>query len=283
MSGLSRRFPVLPEEKPVGRVWRARLHEIIFEADTPAGRNFDLVLIALIVLSVVVVSLDSVEAIRATYGTLLRVLEWGFTAMFTVEYLARLMAVRRPLMYARSFFGMVDLLAILPTYLIVFLPGLQSLMVIRALRLLRVFRILKLTHYIGEARLLGAAMQASLRKIIVFLAVVLTTVLIAGSTMYVIEGAEHGFTSIPTSVYWAVVTMSTVGYGDIVPYTFLGRILASILMVMGYAIIAVPTGIVTVELSAATRLAKNTRACPACAAQHHDDDARHCKYCGEKL
>ena len=247
------------------------------------GRNFDLVMIGLIILSVVVVSLESVAAVRETHGSLLRGLEWGFTVLFTIEYIARLMAVRRPLRYARSFYGVVDLLAILPTYLIAFLPGLQSLVVIRALRLLRVFRILKLTHFIGEARLLGAAMRASFRKIIVFLVVVMTTILIAGSAMYVVEGEENGFTSIPMAIYWAVVTMSTVGYGDIVPYTLLGRLLASVLMVMGYAIIAVPTGIVTVELSTATRLAKNTQACPSCGAQHHDDDALHCKHCGEKL
>jgi voltage-gated potassium channel len=271
------------EEKPSGSVWRARWHEIIFEADTPAGKRFDLILLVLIVLSVIAVSLESVHEVREAYGPVLHAVEWGFTVLFTAEYVARLMAVRRPLAYMASFYGIVDLLAVLPTYLAAVWPGAQSLLIIRVLRLLRVFRILKLTHFLGEAKLLGAAMRASARKIIVFLGVVLSTVLIAGSLMYVIEGEAYGFTSIPVSVYWAVVTMSTVGYGDIVPHTVLGRTVASILMMMGYAIIAVPTGIVTVELGAATRMARNTQACPACGAEGHDDDARHCKRCGAKL
>lgn len=274
---------VAGEEKPDGSAWRARWHEIIFEADTPAGRRFDLALLGFILLSVVAVSLESVRDIRDAYGPALRATEWTFTGLFTLEYVARLMAVRRPLRYMLSFYGLVDLLAILPTYLSVLIPGSQSFLVIRALRLLRVFRILKLTHFVGEARLLGAAMRASMRKIIVFLGVVITTVLIAGALVYLIEGGEYGFTSIPISVYWAVVTMSTVGYGDIVPHTVLGRVIASVLMILGYAIIAVPTGIVTVELSAATRTANNTQACPSCGAGGHDNDARHCKYCGSKL
>lgn len=271
------------EQKPEGSAWRSRWHEVIFEADTPAGKRFDLTLLVVILLSVLAVCLESVEQVRADFGPWLRVAEWSFTVLFTIEYVARLMSVRRPLRYAVSFFGLVDLLAILPTYLSVFWPGSQSLVVIRALRLLRVFRILKLTHFVGEARLLGAAMRASMRKIVVFLGVVATTVLIAGASMYLVEGAEHGFTSIPVAIYWAVVTMSTVGYGDIVPHTVLGRLLASVLMVLGYAIIAVPTGIVTVELGAAARSATNTQACPACGRGGHDNDARHCKYCGHKL
>lgn len=271
------------EEPPRKGEWRARWHEVIFEADTPAGKRFDLVLLAVILLSVLAVSLESVRDIRETYGTALRITEWVITILFTLEYVARLLSVRRPLWYAVSFFGLVDLLAILPTYLSLLVPGSQSLLVIRALRLLRVFRILKLAHFVGEARLLGAAMRASARKIIVFLGVVTTTVLIAGALMYLIEGEENGFTSIPTAVYWAVVTMSTVGYGDIVPHTPLGRMIASALMVMGYAIIAVPTGIVTVELGAATRRAGNTQACPTCGADGHDIDARYCRKCGSKL
>jgi voltage-gated potassium channel len=271
------------EQKPDGSAWRARWHEIIFEADTPAGKRFDLALLVLILLSVVAVSLESVQAIRSEYWIFLRTTEWIVTALFTVEYIARLATVRRPFRYAVSFYGVVDLLAILPTYLSLLVPGSQSLLVIRALRLLRVFRILKLTHFVGESRLLGAAMRASARKIVVFLAVVLTTVLIAGALMYLVEGESHGFTSIPVSVYWAIVTMSTVGFGDIVPQTVLGRMLASVLMLLGYAIIAVPTGIVTVELGAAARAASNTQACPACGTAGHDNDARHCKYCGEKL
>jgi voltage-gated potassium channel len=276
-------YPFVSAEEKPAVVWRARLHEVIFEADTRAGKIFDLALLILILLSVLVVCLESVRELRETHGAALRAVEWGFTGLFALEYVARLASVRRPWRYATSFFGVIDLIAILPTFLVYFLPGSQSLLVIRAIRLLRIFRILKLTHFVGEARQLGAAMRASLRKIVVFVGVVLTTVLIAGSLMYLIEGEAHGFTSIPVGVYWAVVTMSTVGFGDIVPQTVLGRILASFLMLLGYAIIAVPTGIVTVELSAATRLASNTQACPSCGAGNHDNDARHCKFCGAKL
>jgi voltage-gated potassium channel len=247
------------------------------------GKRFDVALLVLILISVLAVSLESVRDLREQYGPWLRWAEWLITGLFTIEYIARLLVVRRPLRYMVSFYGLVDLCAILPTYLSILLPGSQSLLVIRALRLLRVFRILKLTHFVGEARLLGAAMRASARKIVVFLAVVGTTVLVAGASMYLIEGEERGFTSIPVSVYWAVVTMSTVGYGDIVPQTVLGRCVASVLMILGYAIIAVPTGIVTVELSAAARAATNTQACPACGAEGHDNDARFCKRCGAKL
>ncbi len=273
----------LAEEKPAGAAWRARWHEVIFEADTAAGKRFDLLLLALILISVLAVCLESVRGIREEYGLALRAAEWVITGLFTLEFAARLMTVRRPLRYATSFYGLVDLLAILPTYLSLVIPGSQSLQVIRALRLMRLFRIFKLTHFVGEAKLLHAAMRASMRKITVFLGVVLATVLIAGAIMYVIEGEEHGFTSIPLGVYWAVVTMSTVGYGDIVPHTAAGRVVASVLMIMGYAIIAVPTGIVTVELGAATRAANNTQACPTCGAEGHDNDARHCKHCGAKL
>jgi len=273
-----------PAQKPnTGGAWRARWHEVIFEADTPAGKRFDIALLVLILLSVLSVCLESVESFREDYGTALLAIEWTFTVLFTAEYVVRLMTVRRPVRYALSFYGVVDLLAILPTYLSFFFPGSQSLLIIRALRLLRVFRILKLSHFVGEARLLGAAMRASVRKIIVFMGVVVTIMLIAGSLMYLVEGEANGFSNIPVSIYWAVVTMTTVGFGDIVPQTILGRFLASILMIMGYAIIAVPTGIVTVELGAAARAASNTQACPACGAGNHDNDARHCKYCGAKL
>jgi voltage-gated potassium channel len=206
-----------------------------------------------------------------------------FTVLFSLEYVARMACVRRPLRYVTSFYGLVDLLAILPTYASLLVPGSQSLVVIRALRLLRVFRVLKLTHFVGEARLLGAAMRASVRKIIVFLGAILTILLIAGALMYLIEGEEHGFANIPMSIYWAVVTMSTVGYGDIVPHTPLGRLIASVLMILGYGIIAVPTGIVTVEIGAAARNASSTRACPSCGAGGHDNDAKHCKFCGGAL
>jgi voltage-gated potassium channel len=270
-------------EKPEGRAWRAHWHEVIFEADTPAGKRFDLVLLALILLSVLAVCLESVQALREDYGAALYALEWTLTALFTLEYVARLMTVRRPLRYAVSFYGLVDLLAILPTYLSFIFPGSQSLLIIRALRLLRVFRILKLSHFVGEARVLSAAMRASARKIIVFMGVVTTIMLIAGALMYLIEGEANGFTSIPVSIYWAVVTMTTVGFGDIVPQTVIGRFLASILMVLGYAIIAVPTGIVTVELGLVAKTSTNTQACSACGASNHDNDAKYCKICGAKL
>lgn len=270
-------------QKPEGGTWRARWHEVIFEADTPAGKRFDIALLILILLSVLSVSLESVRSLREQYGTALLAIEWTLTFVFTLEYVVRLVTVRRPLSYALSFYGIVDLLAILPTYLSFLFPGSHSLLIIRALRLLRVFRILKLSHFVGEARLLSAAMRASARKIVVFMGVVMTIMLIAGALMYLVEGEENGFTSIPVAVYWAVVTMTTVGFGDIVPHTVLGRCLASVLMVLGYAIIAVPTGIVSVELGAAARAANNTQACPTCGASDHDNDAKHCKYCGAKL
>ncbi len=263
--------------------WRTRLHEVIFEADTAEGKAFDIALLLAIVLSVVAVLLESVAELRARWGLELRAVEWFFTLLFTVEYLLRLLSVGRPLRYALSFFGLVDFLAIVPTYLSVILPGAQSLIVIRALRLLRVFRVLKLVHFVGEARMLRAALRASMRKIVVFLGTVLTLVLIVGSLMYLIEGEEHGFTNIPKSIYWTIVTMTTVGYGDIAPATVLGRFLASMVMITGYAIIAVPTGIVTVEIAGARRKQISTQVCVQCASEGHDVDAAFCKYCGTRL
>jgi voltage-gated potassium channel len=262
---------------------KARLHEVIFEADTPAGKTFDVALLLLIVLSVVAVMLETVAGVRAQYGPILRAFEWLVTILFTVEYLLRLYCVGKPARYARSFFGIVDLLAILPTYLSVLIPGAQSLLVIRALRLLRVFRVLKLVHFVGEASELWAAMRASARKIIVFLGTVLTIVVIVGSLMYIVEGEAHGFTSIPVSIYWAIVTMTTVGYGDIAPQTPLGKILASAIMIMGYGIIAVPTGIVSAEIARAPSRAVSAQACPRCSREGHDPDAAYCKFCGERL
>ncbi len=263
---------------------RARLHEIVFEADTRAGHVFDLTLIWLILLSVATVILESVRPVREQYGQLLYTLEWVFTALFTVEYFLRLISVRRPLRYATSFFGVVDLLAIIPTYLSLFVPGSQYLLVIRILRLLRIFRLLKLSEYVTEADVLRSALRASRRKISVFLSAVLLMVIIIGALMYVIEGEEHGFTSIPVSVYWAIVTLTTVGYGDLSPRTPFGQILASIVMIIGYGIIAVPTGIVSVELAQAVRQQGVSRqSCPSCAAEGHDLDAVCCKYCGESL
>jgi voltage-gated potassium channel len=264
--------------------FRERLHEIIFGADTPAGKAFDVGLMILIIASVLAVVLESVGWIHDEYGTWLRAFEWAITIAFTIEYLLRLYCVDRPWQYARSFYGIVDLLSILPTYLSVLFPGAQSLLVIRGLRLLRVFRVLKLVHFVGEAKELMTALRASARKIIVFLGAVLTIVVIVGSAMYLIEGEEHGFSNIPLSIYWAIVTMTTVGYGDMAPETPLGKALASLIMILGYGIIAVPTGIVSVELAGVTRKRDVTgRACPGCGAHGHDADAKHCKFCGTEL
>ncbi|MEM1178648.1 MAG: ion transporter [Acidobacteriota bacterium] len=267
-----------PHVKP----WRAWLHEVIFEADTPIGKAFDVSLLVAIVASVVAVLLESVASIRETYGGVLRVTEWVFTILFSVEYVLRLVSLERPARYARSFFGIVDLLALLPTYLSLIVAGTQSLIVIRALRLLRVFRVLKLAHYVGEQALLYAAVRASARKIVVFLGFVLAAVLILGASMYLIEGEENGFTSIPLSMYWAIVTMTTVGYGDIAPQTVPGKFLASAVMVLGYGVLAVPTGIVTVELAGLTNPV-STRSCPSCVREGHAEDAVFCKYCGAQL
>ena len=267
---------------PPAAGWRRRLHEIIFEADTRAGRAFDMALLVVILLSVLAVLLESVPDVRQTYGRTLHIVEWGFTVLFTVEYVLRLISVTRPARYAISFFGIVDFLAVLPTYLALLIPWTHSLMVIRAVRLLRVFRILKLARFLEDADLLLRALRASHRKITLFLGSLVTIVLVVGTLMYLIEGEEHGFTSIPASMYWAVVTMTTVGYGDITPKTPAGRLLAAFVMILGYSIIAVPTGIVSVELAQAARPV-STQACPACGRQGHDADAYHCKHCGVAL
>ena len=275
------RVPVA--ERPSTRR-RARLHEVIFESDTRAGRYFDITLIWLIILSVATVVLESVREVREQYGALLHALEWVFTILFTVEYGLRLLSVLHPLRYATSFFGVVDLLAIVPTYLSIFIPGSHYLLVIRILRLLRVFRLLKLSEYVTEADTLRLALRASRRKISVFISAVVLLVVIIGALMYVIEGEANGFTSIPRSIYWAIVTMTTVGYGDLSPRTPLGQMVASIVMIIGYGIIAVPTGIVSVELAQAVRQKQVTgQSCPSCAAEGHDPDAICCKYCGAQL
>jgi len=262
--------------------WRARLHEVIFESDTVAGRVFDVTLLAAILLSVAAVLLESMADVRREHGPVLRVVEWALTIAFTLEYVLRLIAVDRPWRYAASFYGVVDLLSIVPTYLSLAVPESRSLMVIRAIRLLRIFRILKAAQFLSEAQVLTTALRASRRKITVFLGGIVTVVLIAGALMYVIEGEANGFSSIPRSMYWAVVTVTTVGYGDIAPRTPLGQLVASLLMVLGYAIIAVPTGIVSVELACASRPVSR-QACPACGVEGHDFDAVHCKYCGAHL
>jgi voltage-gated potassium channel len=274
----------IPAEERPSTKRRARLHEIIFESDTRAGRYFDLALIWLILLSVATVILESVREFRDQYGPLLYTLEWVFTLIFTVEYSLRLLSVRRPLRYATSFFGIVDLFAIIPTYLSIVIPGSQYLLVIRILRLLRVFRLLKLSEYVAEADTLHRALRASRRKISVFISAVVLLVVIIGALMYVIEGEENGFTSIPRSIYWAIVTLTTVGYGDLSPKTSLGQMLASVVMVIGYGIIAVPTGIVSVELAHAVREKQvSGQSCPSCGAEGHDPDAIYCKFCGATL
>ena len=276
-------MPAKPTQPPVLSGLRFKLHEVIFEADTPAGKAFDVGLLAAILLSVVVIMLESVEAYRDSYGTVLRALEWFFTGVFTIEYVLRLYSVAKPGAYARSFFGLVDLLSIVPTYLSLFLVGAQSFLVIRAIRLLRIFRVLKLAHYLGEADVLRRALRASRPKITVFLIAVLNIACIMGALMYLIEGEASGFSNIPVGMYWAIVTMTTVGFGDIAPQTPQGQFLAAVLMLMGYGIIAVPTGIVGAEIAKAGHKPVTRQACPVCSAEGHDPDARHCKYCGGRL
>jgi voltage-gated potassium channel len=264
--------------------WRARLHEIVFEADTPEGRVFDVALIVVIVLSVATVMFDSSREISARYSNALRIAEWGFTVLFTIEYVVRLLAVKRPLRYALSFFGIVDLLALLPSYVSLFLPTGRYLLVVRVLRLLRIFRVLKLGKFLSEGAILGQALRASRHKIFVFLSVVLSVVVLIGALMYVVEGEANGFTSIPASMYWAVVTLTTVGYGDVIPQTPLGKLLASIVMILGYGIIAVPTGIVTSELAQVSRdLGLSGHSCPSCGVNGHLNDAKFCRKCGGEL
>ncbi len=264
---------------------KEKIHEIIFEADTPMGKFFDIVLLILISASVLIVMLESVNYINVKYSELFFVLEWIFTIIFTLEYLLRLYSVYRPLRYATSFFGIVDLLAILPAYLSLFIAaGAQPLLVIRAFRLIRVFRIFKLGHFLNEGNTLLRALRASRVKISVFLMFVTLLVIIIGSVMYLVEGGEgSAFSSIPRSVYWAIVTLTTVGYGDITPTTEVGQFLSAVVMIMGYAIIAVPTGIVSAEMVKDTRLAVSTQACRFCGAEGHSSDALYCRKCGELL
>ncbi len=260
--------------------WRRRLYVVIFGHGTPAGKAFDLALIVCIVASVAAVMLDSISAFRDTYGGWLQALEWAFTLIFTVEYGLRLLCAPRRAAYARSFFGVVDLLSILPTYLSLVLPGSQYFQVIRVLRVLRVFRVMKLAAYTGEADVLMVALRNSRRKLSVFIVTVLVLAVVLGTAMYLVEGQTHGFASIPLSIYWTIVTITTVGYGDIAPETPLGQALASVIMLIGYAIVAVPTGIVTVELA---RGGIGGRRCPGCQAGGHDADADYCKRCGMHL
>jgi voltage-gated potassium channel len=263
--------------------WRERWYEVIFEADTRAGKTFDILLLIAIFLSVLAVILDSVGSVNERFGRELNAAEWTFTIVFTIEYFARIACAPRRWRYVFSFYGVIDLVSILPTYFMVLEEGAPNLAVLRALRLLRVFRVLKLAHMLSEAGELRRAIWASRSKIAVFLTFVLIVVVIIGSAMYYIEGDPAGFTSIPESMYWAVVTMTTVGYGDIAPIKPLGKTLAALIMVLGYSIIIVPTGIVTAELAHGSVKAVTTQVCPACMAEGHDADASHCKYCGARL
>lgn len=263
--------------------WRLQVYTVIFEADTRAGRLFDQLLIAVILTSVAVVAADSVHSINVRFHRELTLAEWFFTLIFTVEYLARLACVRRPWQYARSFYGVIDLLAVLPTYLALLVPEVGALIDVRVLRLLRVFRIFKLTAYVTEYQVIGLALRASRRKILVFLAAVMMIVLVIGTLMYVVEGPANGFTSIPTSVYWAITTMTTVGFGDITPKTDLGRLIASMMMLLGWGTLAVPTGIVTAEMTYARRATVTTRTCQVCLTEGHMPDANYCRHCGAVL
>jgi len=263
--------------------WRKQLYVIIFQADTPEGRLFDLILLFSIIISVIIVMLESVGSLKAEYGTTLRILEWTFTGLFTLEYIARVISLNKPRHYILSFYGLIDLFAVLPTYLSLLFVGTQALAVIRIFRLLRVFRILKLVRFLGEANHLFRAVRASLPKITVFLITVICVVAIMGTAMYIIEGPEHGFTSIPVSIYWTVVTITTVGYGDIAPQTPLGQVMATCLMIMGYGLIAVPTGIVTEQLYRGSQKEVSTKVCPNCTREGHTPDAQFCKFCGHQL
>lgn len=265
--------------------WKERWHEIIFEADTPAGKHFDVALLWAIAISVIVVMLESVPSLRDEYGSWFFVLEWVLTVLFSIEYILRIVTVKKPLKYILSFYGIIDLLSILPTFLGLFITGTQSLSVIRVLRFMRIFRVLKLMQFSSQASLLKRALVDSKNKILVFLFGVFVLVIILGTLMYVVESEEAGFTSIPRSIYWAIVTLTTVGFGDITPQTVLGQTIASIVMITGYAIIAIPTGIVTSEMASSYKPPKktNTQACPSCSLEGHADDAKFCRFCGEKL
>ncbi len=264
--------------------FREKLHEIIFESHTSEGKAFDVTLLFLILFSILIVMLDSIAGLNEKYGRIFYIIEWTLTGIFSLEYILRLISVRSPARYAFSWLGLIDLLAILPMYLSFIFPGAQSLLVLRSLRILRVFRIFRLTHYISEMRFLGFAIKSSLKKISIFMLVVLMLVIIMGSMMYLVEPGTPGFESIPSSIYWAIVTITTVGYGDVAPITPIGKFIASSIMMLGYGIIAVPTGIITTEMAIAVRgKGINPQVCPGCGKEGHDEDARFCKRCGEKL
>lgn len=263
--------------------WRHKLHEIIYEADTPLGKLFDLVLLFLIIVSVVLVALESIDDFYNNYSFFLNIAEWIITIFFSIEYIIRLIAVHKPLKYVFSFYGIIDLLSTIPKYLSLFLVGTQSLVALRSLRLLRIFRILKMTRYVGESNILMKALISSRAKVGVFIFSVLVICIIFGTLMYMIEPDESGFTSIPEGIYWCIVTLTTVGYGDIAPITPFGQFIAALIMIMGYGIIAVPTGIVTAELTEKRKIYNNTQACLHCMTSDHNDNSIFCYHCGEKL
>lgn len=270
-------------EEAALRPWQQKIHSVIFGTDTKAGKNFDIALLWAILFSILIIMVESVPSIQNDYGHILRIVEWAFTILFSIEYVARIASVKKPFRYIFSFYGLVDILSILPTYLSLFIAGSHYLLIIRTLRLLRIFRIFKLARFIGEANVLKSALTASLHKITVFFGAILCIVMITGTVMYLIEGPENGFTSIPVSVYWAIVTLTTVGYGDIAPHTFAGQFFASFIMILGYAIIAVPTGIVTAEIASANRRNWTKPSCPGCGNDENDRDAKFCKRCGTEL
>jgi voltage-gated potassium channel len=271
-------------EKSKSKTWRNKLHDTIYESNTTAGKVFDVVLLFLIICSIVVVMLDSIRIYNRLYALEFTVLEWTFTIVFTLEYILRLISIDKPWRYVFSFLGIIDLLAIIPSYLSIFFAGAESLLVFRALRFLRIFRIFKLTHFLSEMQFLKAAVVGSLKKISIFMMVVLGLVIILGSIMYLVEKGKNGFNSIPEGIYWAIVTITTVGYGDISPVTSLGKFIASIIMLIGYGIIAVPTGIITTEMALAQRTRKQGHeTCPGCGKEGHDYDAVFCKHCGTLL
>lgn len=263
--------------------WRAHLHEIIFEADTRAGRAFDVALIIAIVASITVVSLDTVESIAKEHHALLTAAEWFFTILFSIEYILRLVCVQNRLRYATSFFGIIDLFSVLPTYVSLLLPGAESLLLLRALRILRIFRIFKLARFLSEERALRASLYAARARIAVFLVTTLIAIVLMGAMMFLIEGPENGFSSIPVGMYWAVVTLTTVGYGDVTPHTPVGQLLSVVMMILGYSLIIVPTGILSAELARARNQVPTSQHCRECSREGHDSDAVHCKYCGTAL
>jgi len=272
---------VTSDVKATSLTMKEKIHEVIFEADTASGKYFDIALLFSIVVSVLAVSLESVEAIDKVYHSQLVMIEWFFTILFSIEYILRLYSTEHSVKYSTSFFGIVDLLAILPTYISIFVPGAQSLLVIRGLRLLRIFRVFKLSRYLGEANILSEAIIQSRTRIVVFLSTITVLSFITGAGMYLVEGPKHGFTSIPQSVYWAITTLTSTGYGDTVPITPLGKMLAIFIMIMGYSLIIVPTGIISTEMIKLGDI--STQACKNCSKEGHDFNAKFCKHCGFEL